>query len=244
MSGTIDRREFRLLRARLIRLYFREPFTLELRYAFGRHGSTVAESLTRQARPRMASHSAHPIDEKSWLTKQRFWAWLVVFVIGLVFVFSVLFYFGYVLDVPLEISPETTYITEPLTADGTRVDYHAAIERIRDVEGMNSEENGFRLLIQELGVAADTTPEERQQIYDQLGLDPTSTMTVTYEDPHSVLHDYVDAEEAAGRLPPGTVPHTLRYDLSSQLEQPWTLEQLPMMADWLDQNTTAARRCC
>lgn len=237
MSGIRVDRLFRLLRARLIWRYFNEPFALEVRYASEGLGPMVVESLTRPALPRMASHPTHPNDEKSWLTKQRFWVWLVAFVIGLVFVFTVLFYFSYVLDVPLEISPETTYITEPLMADGTRVDYFAAIEQIRDVEGMNSEENGFRLLIQEMGVAADTTPEESLQIYDQLGLDPKSAMTVTYEEPDSVLHDYVDAEEAAGRLPSGISANTFRNELSRQLDQPWTREQLPMMADWLDRNT-------
>jgi hypothetical protein len=133
------------------------------------------------------------------------------------------------LDVPLVISRETTYITEPLTADGKRVDYFAAAERIMYPPEMATDDNGYRMVVQALGPSAENTPEDRFQIYEKLGLDPNIAPTLTYEDPYVMLTRFADAQGA------NVVP-SLKTDLHGQLYQPWTLDDLPMMADWLGES--------
>jgi hypothetical protein len=85
---------------------------------------------------------------------------------------------------PLRISPETTYITEPLMADGKRIDYYRAMEERFYPPEINTDDNGYRLLVQAFGENAwkretnEPTIGEllasdlSQQIYEKLGLDP------------------------------------------------------------------------
>ncbi len=173
------------------------------------------------------------------MTKQRYWTGLAVCVIGLAVAAAVAFYLNYVREIPLEISAETTFITEPLTADGKRVDYFAAAESLHDPPELATDDNGFRLLVLGLGVDADVSPEVRRQIYERLGIDPSHTPPLTYEDPQILLMDYVRAESAAGTLPAGMDQNSYERELLDRLAQPWTRDDLPMLSDWLDENDAA-----
>ena len=141
----------------------------------------------------------------------------------------------------LEISPETTYITEPLTADGKRVDYFRAIELETYPPSMKTDENGYRLIVRALGPSIDpSTPNAKQlsrQVYEKLGLDPMVQPTMTYQDPYDFLEKYNDAHKQDQEAEISTEEKT--EDLCSKIDKPWTLETLPMMADWLDQNEPA-----
>ncbi len=153
-------------------------------------------------------------------------------------VFAVVLKVMYLDDVPLRVSRETTILTEPLTADG-RVDYVAAAESGRYPPEMETDENGFRLIIQGLGPSLQHTPETRQQIYEKLGLDSNAPPTLAYEQPYRVLERYAQAEETAGNLPANMNANQFLGQLDAKLDDPWTLDEFPMMADWLTQNGPA-----
>ena len=141
-------------------------------------------------------------------------------------------------DVPLRISKETTYITEPLTSDGKWVDYFTAVEQMRYPPEMRTDENGARLIVRALGPDPDLTPSQRQQVYEKLGLIPT-TPTLKYEEPYEAIKSHVEALAAAGKLPEGKTADEYRYELDDLLGRPWTTAELPVMQTWLDDNGPA-----
>jgi hypothetical protein len=114
------------------------------------------------------------------LTRPRFWLSITLVVFGVMAAAIAAFYFGYVRNVPLQIAAETTHLTEPLTSDGTRVDYFAASEQMIYPPEMATEENGYRMIVEALGVVEDISPEDARQIYEKLGLDPETPVTLTY----------------------------------------------------------------
>lgn len=149
-------------------------------------------------------------------------------------------------DIPLEISPETTYITEPLTSDGKQVDYFRAIELERYPPTMKTDENGFRMIIRAIGVSEESARRSyaTAQIYEKLGLDPTVPPTMTFEDPHAFIERYVYSlpqEDLGPEMGMGTPDPILdkKEELEEKILHPWTAEELPMMAEWLQANEAA-----
>jgi hypothetical protein len=149
---------------------------------------------------------------------------------------AVFVYWNFLRIPPLRISKETTYITQPLTADGTRVDYFAALEQQLYPPEMKTDDNGYRLIVRALGAAADSAGEANQgtdararaiQVYEKLGLDPAVKPTMTFMEPYHFLRKYVDREG---------LDEKQAYELSAEACQPWTLDDLPMMEPWLVQN--------
>lgn len=93
---------------------------------------------------------------------------------------------------PLQISAETTYITQPLKSDGQQVDYFAAIEQEVYPPTLATEENGFRLLIAHLGLPLVSDRWHFEQMCRKLGLDPAQVRPdMTYEEPSDFLKEYV-----------------------------------------------------
>ena len=80
---------------------------------------------------------------------------------------------------PLEISPETTYLTEPRTADGRGIDYLAYFQS-RLPKEMATDENGFRVVMREVGLSEnlrkdlEISPDFIRQFYKSLDLDPAA----------------------------------------------------------------------
>ena len=98
---------------------------------------------------------------------------------------AVFVYWNFLRTPPLKISKETTYITEPLTSDGTRVDYFAALEKELYPPEMKTDDNGYRLIVRALGDASRRKDESGRearsaQVYEKLGLDPAIKPTMTY----------------------------------------------------------------
>jgi len=122
---------------------------------------------------------------------RRFWVWTGIFSVAFVLLVTALC--NLFLDVPLRISKETTYITEPLTADGTRVDYFAAIEQQRYPPEMQTDENGYRMLVRAIGPSAELGAVEQRQVYEKLGLKPDTMPTLAFEDHFTFLERYVKA---------------------------------------------------
>jgi hypothetical protein len=147
--------------------------------------------------------------------------------------------------VPLRVSKETTYITEPLKPDGKQVDYLAAWERQTYPENIATEENGYRLIVQHLGTAPEATPAHAAQIIRKLGLAEAEIQPdMTIEEPWDYLKGHVAnqdldealTEELASANAPPRDPLAV---LEDRLDRPWTLDDLPMMEAWLAENGPA-----
>lgn len=149
-------------------------------------------------------------------------------------------YWNFLRTPRLRISKETTYVTEPLTSDGTRVDYFRAFEQELYPPEMKTDDNGYRLIVCALGDVADHEPHDSQgnkieydaqaataQVYEKLGLGPSIRPTMQHREPILALLDYVKREGRTDRSPD---------ELARRLHQPWTLDDLPIMKSWLDEN--------
>ena len=130
-------------------------------------------------------------------------------------------------DQPVRISKETTFITEPLTADGTEVDYFKAMELQTYPPEMQTDDNGYRLLARSLVVDKNATPHRHETRYQKLGLDPIlDKPTMEYE----TVREYLK------RVFPEKDYHKIENDL---LQSAWTIEQHPFMQQWIDDNDAA-----
>jgi hypothetical protein len=165
--------------------------------------------------------------------QRRPWRWILALTIAVVALATTGLALNLFTDVPLTISQETTYITEPLTPDGQWVDYFAAVEQRRYPAEMQTDDNGARLIVRALGPFQDPSLDVVAQAYGKLGLNPASPPLLTFEEPYLALARYVDEQEALGALPPGVNPTRLVGDLNARLHRPWTIEELPMMRHWL-----------
>ena len=88
---------------------------------------------------------------------------------------------------PLRISKETTYITEPLTADGRYVDYFAALQKDFHPPEMQTDANGYRVVFRNLGDFSNLTSDfaQLQKRYEALGLDVINDQpTMTFVEPN------------------------------------------------------------
>ena len=147
----------------------------------------------------------------------------------LLLLLAVFVYWNFLRTPPLVISKETTYITEPLTSDGTRVDYFAALERGFYPPEMKTDDNGCRLIVRALGDAAKDEEDGgcSAQVYEKLGLDPPIKPTMTLIETRDFLRKYgaskgLDEKQAD--------------ELEAKVYEPWTLDDLPMMRPWLEEN--------
>ncbi len=128
--------------------------------------------------------------------------------------------------VELEVSEETTYLTEPLRPDGT-VDYVAALNEANG-EGVTPSENLIAALVPIFGpemLAAETCR--------LLGVPQPSAAGTDFEP------DLDRGEPAAG--PDELDPSALTPDeqLERARQTPWSTEQYPAVAAWLDRNDAA-----
>lgn len=179
------------------------------------------------------------VQQPGWLARLLYRPLTLVIVLVLallVFLYAILLY-----TPPLRISPETTYITEPLTEDGTRVDYFAAYERDHSPPEMKSEDNGYRLIVRALGPYRDSTEKDApksaeeqtrdRELYEKLGLDPQVPPTMSCEEPFDFFTRYASAQSTDA-----TQQSDLVAELDAKWKAPWTLTDLPMMGPWFEQN--------
>jgi hypothetical protein len=180
------------------------------------------------------------------------WAWcLGVMAVAFLLLAAVATFFS---SRPLQISHETTYITGPLMSNGKRIDYFAAIEQAIRPENAATKHNGYRLLVQHLGRHPDTDLKRFRAVCAKLGLDADAIRPdVTFEDPMSFLRAYVASDQFDDtwfdrpdvqryKMPPEFAPGYQRppeFVLEARLGRPWSLDDLPMMAPWLDANGPA-----
>jgi len=137
--------------------------------------------------------------------------------------------------VALVISKETTFVTEPLRADGT-VDYLGALNR-RNREGVTPENNGAVLFWQAMG-PGEIESQHRQEFFRQLGISPLAE-----EGEYFVpLDKFVrrNGEPKAIAKAPGDPPDASKEDDTKQLSvamiTPWSSKDYPVLAEWLTGN--------
>jgi len=148
------------------------------------------------------------------------------------------------------ISEETTHITRPLDEDGY-VDYFAALNQ-RSRQGVAAENNAAVLLGQAIGpvqLLGRVGEEARRSFVRELGISPPLPEEGNY---FIFLYDYVKELEGAG--PPALRRESeeqtrgeedprpanwwaLLYEQRDQAsERPWSREEFPELAAWLDRN--------
>ncbi len=147
----------------------------------------------------------------------------------------------------LRVSPETTHVTGPLMRDGKRIDYFRAIEdRVYPPE-MQTDDNGFRILVREYGLLlpdwAEWSENQKRQMYEKLGLDPAvppaTPLSLADVSTHHVIQNeakkrYSD-KNGGEPVTDETDYGAEHFSVSRQVnENPWTLEEQPFMRDWLD----------
>ena len=140
---------------------------------------------------------------------------------------------------PLVISEETTRITGPLTNRG-EIDFFKALEQKIYLPELVTDDNGFRDFTRLFGdvehylfAKSYVHPDMRNQVsefyrlqkYEKLGLDPDIPPTLTLPlSPQEIIRNFFEAKDEE-------VPTDLRLLLLSS----WTLEQLPMLEEWINE---------
>ena len=136
---------------------------------------------------------------------------------------------------PFPISPQTTYLTEPLATEFYGIDYHAFIEQQLD-PGVPPEENGFRLLTKTFGRPFFNKKERGKEMFKDehwhrlcqyldlpTDLEPALTFTAWLV--------YVET----------LTPEEQEIVKTSWEESvlPWSEEAIPIVRRWLDENEVA-----
>jgi hypothetical protein len=118
-----------------------------------------------------------------------------------------------------EVSPETTVVDGPISPRGT-VDYIAYLNQ-RCSTGVTPENNAAVLLAEAFGPEVIIS-EVRESYFTQLGIAVPP-----------------DAGEYFTRLEESDDEFTLREDLQSAIERPWTADDYPELAEWIEANAAA-----
>ena len=130
------------------------------------------------------------------------------------------------------ISKETTYLTEPLRADGA-VDYIAALNQ-RCSKGVTPENNAAVLLWKAVG-PEEIDPEDRDKFYRMLGIPPLPEKGDYFVEFGSYL-----AGQKKDANPPDAKPGAAEEDtwdfLHARMKQPWSRKEFPVLAQWLAAN--------
>ena len=200
-----------------------------------------------------ASTVIHDVIEKQpkagKTSRLRKWGRRLAVLFGLFLIWYVLVGRG----VPPRISHETTWITEPRTADNKWIDYCKAYEQTYYPPEMKTDDNGYRIIARHLGLPEyeltyyDFKTKERKsydldkaalrtQGYEKLGLPPDNKPDMTLICKEVLLRDY------AMEKYPNDNDYEARSNLQDELykqimRKPWTLEEYPMMATWLEQTS-------
>lgn len=156
---------------------------------------------------------------------------------------------------PLQVSPETTVITEPLKSDGKNVDFFKVVVDISEPK-IPAEENGFKNVLEaygkqifesQFGVQRDWPYEETCRHF---GLDPTALKpTSVFEDapeqfvrktPKADEKPKADenAEDAKDEMSPLDDSDARAEGYAESFvhlaDTPWTVEERPTMKEWLE----------
>ncbi|MCL2744652.1 MAG: hypothetical protein FWE67_12445 [Planctomycetaceae bacterium] len=142
----------------------------------------------------------------------------------LIFLFGA--YLFFIWAPPLVISEKTTRITGPLTAKG-EIDFFKALEQRFYPPELATDDNGFRDFVRLFGDVSGMSSDPefyRLQKYEKLGLDPNVPPTLALPLAHYVVVE--NFYKTKGEAPPANP----RRDFLD----PWTLEDYPMLEEWIN----------
>lgn len=154
-------------------------------------------------------------------------------------------YYASFKGVPLQITPETTVLTEPLKNDGKSVDFFTVI-RDRYEPKVGADENGFKTVLTAYGKSmfkAEYGPNRDWQFDETcraFGLDSGFEPSAVYEKPTDYLKAPKPSKRELNRMKQN--PHARemhenmgKYLLLAKLgSAPWKLDDQPKMKTWLD----------
>ncbi|MEX1097537.1 MAG: hypothetical protein WED34_15940 [Planctomycetales bacterium] len=131
------------------------------------------------------------------------------------------------------ISKETTYITEPLRADGLP-DYAAALDAMAS-EGVTPENNAAVLYWQAFG-PAEVDPALRAEFFAKLGMPvpPAAGDYIVTESAFAAERDRLSAGSASA-APGGTTLDVL-FEQMDRGDEPWLPADAPLLAEWIQRN--------
>jgi hypothetical protein len=96
---------------------------------------------------------------------------------------------------------------------------------------MKTEDNGYRLIVHALGNGVEGPEDARSaEVYRKLGLDSAIEPSMSHQEPWDYLTEYGEREG---------VDETQVSEWYNLIYEPWTLDQLPMMRAWLEENGPA-----
>ncbi|MHC4563310.1 MAG: hypothetical protein ACYS8X_11115 [Planctomycetota bacterium] len=159
--------------------------------------------------------------------KRRRWPWVMAVLVA----FLVWNYWP--AESTITISPETTYITEPLNPDGTVNYFQALVDRAS--EGVTPDNNAAVLLVRAVGPAI-FEEEVRAESLKQLGLteeelEKDKPYFEKFEDYYLKHGPKGKAKEDGGSLDPRDILWELQLT-----RRPWSVEDYPLAAAWLAAN--------
>jgi hypothetical protein len=156
--------------------------------------------------------------------------WLAAFF----FLLACLFFFQlFGPNAPIVVSPETTYITEPLRADGLP-DYE---KHFLDVyrRGVTPENNAAVPLLQAI-FPSGFDPPEIKAIVGELRMDQVPSASDALEPVHCEANQAALWRWLAGNSPHPGVDAIAERMLDQSVWRPWTSDQMPPMSEWLSRN--------
>jgi len=142
----------------------------------------------------------------------------------------------------ITVSRDTTYLEGPLDKDGY-VDYAAALNQQLS-EGVAPEENAAVLLLQAFGPPFGNA-EYRRKVYDLLGVEPLPSEGEYFVDDETFVSELVaektpdESRDAAPSMEANTVStpsEKLYRDLEEASTRPWTAQEFPDLARWVEVN--------
>lgn len=170
------------------------------------------------------------------MTKKRFGCLRLLLICGLLFVGLIAFWAlmnftgGPRADKPLvRVSPETTAITEPLD-ENCDPDYVEFLNR-RQSAGVTPENNAAVLILQAIGPTIKDHPID-DEYYQRLGIEPLPPDGDYFVDFEKWLDDLATKEDE----PSEVTRKLLEAQYEFALDNPWTAEQFPELAAWLEKN--------
>jgi len=176
---------------------------------------------------------------------------VILLIVAIVLVAFLCYWFWPRHEIRLQLGPDTSVFDGPLRSDGT-VDYIAALNR-RAAEGVTPETNAAVLLAEVWNIDFET-PEYRREFYEGIGLPPDFAPSHPLQ-PQEEFDRAIDQEKRLEALradplsdmygldvagPQGRTRRVTVGDLAFVASRrPWTAEEFPAAAAWVEANEKA-----
>ncbi len=132
----------------------------------------------------------------------------------------------------ITIARDTTYITQPLRADGY-VDYMAALNE-RSRQGVTPESNAV-VATWNIAGSAKIPPGIRERYFKMLGVPPVAEQGDFFLE----IDDFVNKQAAAG----AKVTHDeMMSQIDTAVKRPWSRNEFPNLAAWVDANESLLKK--